>query len=60
MTYTCADYRLEMQLLALQRQLANERLQPEEKEALEEQILKLEQQMGMDQEKPKDPSNFSG
>jgi len=48
MAYTCSDYRLEMQLLALQRQLANERLNPDEKEALKDRIRELEQRMGMD------------
>ncbi len=47
MTYTCSDYRLEMQLLALQRRLLGEALNPDEKESLKIQIRKLEQRMGM-------------
>lgn len=48
MTYTCTDYRFEMQLLALQRRLLNEDLNPDEKETLKGQIRELERQMGLD------------
>lgn len=59
MTYTCSDYRLEMQLLALQRQLANEQLNSVERAALKDQIQELEHQMGMSEEKPKSSSIIS-
>jgi hypothetical protein len=52
MVYTCSDYRLEMQLLALQRQLANERLNTDEKEALRDQIQDLEHRLGMGKNHP--------
>lgn len=54
MTYTCSDYRLEMQLLALQRRLLGEELNPDEKEQLEGQIRKLERQMGMEKDELED------
>ncbi len=53
MTYTCTDYRLEMQLLALQRQLMSEQLSTDDKEALKDQIRELEQRMGMGNEDTK-------
>ena len=53
MTYTCTDYRFEMQLLALQRQLMTEQLSPEEKTTLKDQIRELEQRMGMENEDAK-------
>jgi hypothetical protein len=45
--YTCADYREEMVLLSLKRRLADAGLDENEKRRLEEQIRKLEAQMGM-------------
>lgn len=54
MTYTCADYRLEMQLLAMQRRLMNEQLSLDEREKLKEQIRELERQMGMGKDEPSD------
>lgn len=46
--YTCTDYRQEMILAGLRRQLAQSDLSPEEKERLREQIRRLEVEMGMD------------
>lgn len=46
--YTCNDYRAEMVLLGLQRQLAKPDLTPEEKERLKSQIAEAERQMGLD------------
>lgn len=45
--YTCNDYRLEMQLLALQRQLNNADLNEGERRRLEQEIKLLEKQIGM-------------
>ena len=47
MNYTCSDYRLEMQLLALRRRLHDEDLDRAQKEKLEVQIRELEREMGM-------------
>lgn len=46
--YTCHEYREEMLLLGLRRQLADDSLTAAEKEALQKEIAKLEQQMGME------------
>ena len=46
--YTCHEYREEMLLLGLRRRLADDSLTAAEKEALQKEIAKLEQQMGMD------------
>ncbi|MCG8687545.1 MAG: hypothetical protein MI892_21905 [Desulfobacterales bacterium] len=46
--YTCNDYREEMILLGLQKQLAKPGLSPEEKETLKKQIIEVEKQMGLD------------
>lgn len=46
--YTCNDYRQEMILAGLQRQLARPDLTDAEKKHLKEQIRKLEAEMGMD------------
>ena len=46
--YTCNDYRAEMVLLGLQRQLARPDLTPEEKERLQAQVAEAEKQMGID------------
>ena len=51
MTYTCSDYRLEMQLLALRHRLLGEELKSDEKEQLQNQIQELEYQMGMGKDK---------
>lgn len=45
--YTCTEYRQEMILLGLQRQLADPRLDPRERARIEEQIRKIEKEMGM-------------
>ncbi len=46
--YTCNEYREEMILLSLQRQLAAIDLSPEKKEALLKEIAKIEILMGLD------------
>ncbi|MCG8619960.1 MAG: hypothetical protein MI802_27385 [Desulfobacterales bacterium] len=46
--YTCNDYRAEMVLLGLQRQLARPDLTPEEKAELKARIVEAEKQMGLD------------
>ena len=46
--YTCNDYRQEMMLAGLRKQLAERRLSEAEKEALEEQIHRLEVEMGLE------------
>ena len=46
--YTCNDYRAEMQLLGLKKQLNEKDLSPTEKQALEAEILKLEKALQMD------------
>ena len=46
--YTCNDYRAEMILLGLQKQLAAPGLTPEAKEELQKKIVVVEQEMGMD------------
>jgi hypothetical protein len=48
MTYTCADYRIEMMLLSLKRQAADETLSQSERETLEVQIRDLEKAMGIE------------
>ena len=45
--YTCNDYRQEMILLALQRKLAEENLSEAEKATIQEEIRRIEEQMGM-------------
>ena len=45
--YTCNDYRQEMILLALQRKLAGEDLPEPEKKRVQEEIRRIEEQMGM-------------
>jgi len=47
-TYTCTDYRQEMILLGLKRQLADTRLPEADKHLITRKIRELEQQMGMD------------
>lgn len=46
--YTCNDYRAEMILLGLQKQLARPDLTPEEKQELNARISAVEKEMGMD------------
>ena len=46
--YTCNDYREEMILLGLQKQLAKPGLTPDEKARLLEEIAKVEKKMGLD------------
>lgn len=46
--YTCSEYRQEMILLGLQKQLANPDLTPAEKERLLQEIARVEQAMGME------------
>jgi hypothetical protein len=48
MTYTCADYRVEMILLGLKRRAADETLSPDERDFLEAEIRKLEKTLGVD------------
>lgn len=45
--YTCNDYRAEMILLGLQKQLARPDLTAEEKEALMRRIAEVEKEMDM-------------
>ncbi len=45
--YTCQEYREEMLLLGLQRQLADPDLSETEKRRLAEKIRELEEKMGM-------------
>lgn len=47
-TYTCNEYREEMILLGLQRQLAAADLSPERKQALLTEIARVETLMGLD------------
>lgn len=46
--YTCGDYRQEMILVALKKQLSSGDLTGEEKKALEERVRELEADMGLD------------
>ncbi len=46
--YTCNDYRQEMMLAGLRKQLANPDLCESEKKDLENQIRQLESEMGLD------------
>jgi len=46
--YTCTQYREEMLLLALRRQVAQENLTEEQKKELQEKIRKLEKEMDME------------
>ena len=46
--YTCTEYRQEMILLGLKRQLADPQLSDADRARLNEKIRELEQQMGMD------------
>ncbi len=46
--YTCSDYRREMILISLKKQLASGNLTGEEKKALEKQVKELEAHTGLD------------
>ena len=46
--YTCNDYRQEMMLAGLRKQLNDPRLSETDKEALKEQIHRLEVEMGLE------------
>jgi len=48
MKYTCAEYREEMLLIGLRRQLNRKNISKEEKKELIKQIKKLEAEMDMD------------
>jgi len=47
MTISCNEYRETQQLLGLKKRLAEEKLSPEERKALEELISKLEKKLGL-------------
>ena len=47
-TYTCMEYREEMLLLGLKRQLEDPGLPESERARIAERVRELEQQMGMD------------
>ena len=46
--YTCNDYRQEMMLAGLRKQLNDPKLTESERRRLEEQIHRLEKEMGLD------------
>jgi hypothetical protein len=46
--YTCSSYRQEMILAGLRKRLAAEHLSAEEQKVIQEQIRKLEREMGLD------------
>jgi hypothetical protein len=46
--YTCNDYRQEMMLASLRKQLADPQLNRSQKETLEREIRRLEAEMGLD------------
>jgi hypothetical protein len=48
MSYTCADYRIEMMLLSLKKQAVDENLSQSERETLEQQIRNLEKTLGIE------------
>lgn len=45
---TCADYRLEQLLVSLKRQLEQKDLSPPQRRELEEEIRRLERELGLD------------
>ena len=47
MTISCNEYRETQQLLGLKKRVAEEDLPPEERQALEELIRKLEKKLGL-------------
>ena len=46
--YTCSSYRQEMILAGLRKRLAADTLSAQERQAIQEQIRKLEREMGLD------------
>lgn len=46
--YTCEDYRLEMMLLGLQKQLQDPHITGEQRRAIKFEIQRLQQELGMD------------
>jgi len=46
--YTCSDYRQEMMLAGLRRQLSDRQLSEADRKTLEEQIRRLEVEMGLE------------
>jgi hypothetical protein len=46
--YTCSDYRAEMRLLGLKKQLNEKNLSPAEKEEIQAEIVRLEKVLQMD------------
>ena len=46
--YTCNDYRQEMMLAGLRKQLADPKLSESEKKRLEQEIRRLEVEMGLE------------
>jgi hypothetical protein len=47
MASSCEDYRFQQQLLALRKRLAEDNLDPEEREELEKLIQELEKRLGI-------------
>ena len=47
MTISCSEYRETQQLLALKKRLAEEDLEAQERQELEELVQKLEEQLGL-------------
>lgn len=45
--YTCNDYRMEMSLLGMRRQIANRELSDSEREKLQTEIDQLEKELGL-------------
>lgn len=45
--YTCNDYRMEMSLLGMRRQICNTELSDREKEKLQNEIDQLEKELGL-------------
>ncbi len=47
-SYTCSDYRQEMILAGWRKQLADPDLRPEDRKRLQEDIRRLEKEMGLE------------
>jgi hypothetical protein len=47
MPLSCEDYRYQQQLLALKKRLAEDKLNPDEREEIEKQALELEKKLKM-------------
>lgn len=45
--YTCNDYRMEMRLLAMHRQISNTELSDSDREKLQNEIDQLEKELGI-------------